>query len=132
MVFTPTMMSLARKSVPIVALYAPVYEAWTYWFMREVLPTLRPSATTLRQRPHGMLAATPRAQHQCYMHHVVMGAVLAVNVPTVPQHDYFSHDSSDRGHGWVLVVAWHGIVSCTGLLCDVVRSKTIQCPPRGA
>jgi hypothetical protein len=39
-----TWISLVRKSAPMVALYSLVNFFWTYWFMSEVLPTLRASA----------------------------------------------------------------------------------------
>ena len=55
------MISLVRKSAPIVALYCDVKRLDTYWFIREVFPTLQNSEEVLergdetRDRAHKIL-----------------------------------------------------------------------------
>ena len=44
-----TMISLVRKSAPIVALYCDVKRLDTYWFIREVFPTLQNSEGVLER-----------------------------------------------------------------------------------
>lgn len=110
-----TMTSFVRKSAPIVALYWLLNFLFTYWFISEVLPTLRGQKTSSQQRRK---RKNPTENGKCRRMEMIIGVTIIIKLNLVPKQVFSLPQGSlcpawltQSLQGWWLWVALSSLMS---------------------